>query len=526
MIHGASLLDITPTLLQIYDLPVGEDMDGKVLSGIFKENVEPNYINSWDNESTKINQEVDYKIEPSAHEEMIKQLVDLGYVNPMNTDHEKQVKLAHEDCQFNLARSYMEARCFKEAVEILSPLALENLHVPRYTYFLASAYQALGRLEDCRLCVNRLRALTFYKPLALDVMESSLLMGERKFKEALELLKKTATQLTDSHARLHLKIAQCYMALGLNEQAEKAINVELENDYEFALAHQLQGLLYYKSDQFEACCASMMRAISLDYEMEMAHFYLGLGLMSLGEYEKSAVALETTLVLMPENNAARNKLITLYKTYLLKPELAAKHQQNLQKKLKEKVYVVSGLPRSGTSMMMQMLQAGGLELFSDGKRIADENNPNGYYEHDIVKSIATQKGWLHDAENRVVKIVANHLCNLPANRKYKVIFMDRDIHEVMSSQEKMLKQLGKKPSKLFPLKLMNALEASRRKAIEWAKQEQNVDLLVVYYAEVIENPFEQALLITDFLEDQVEPEGLVKAIDSKLYREQSIKSHV
>ncbi len=521
LIHGAKLLDITPTLLHLFGLPVAKDMDGRVLTNIFSSEEPIKYIETWEDKNKPASNEDYLPASDQAYEEMIQQLVDLGYVNPQDTDKEKKVKLAQDDCQFNLARSYMDADLLKEAIEVLEPLANSNKNVPRFSYFLASAYQSIGRLKEARELISRLRKYQYYKPEALNIMEASLFMGEGNYVEALKIFEKVDKSLTDDQARVHLKIAQCYHRLGLYDRAIKAIELELAKDYDFAEAHQMRGLIHFKMDEYERCCQSMIQAIGLEYRLELSHYYLGMSLFHLGDYTNSAQALETTLTLMPTNNVARKKLVQLYQVHLNDPKRAAKHRSQITTDLLPQVTVVSGLPRSGTSMMMQMLQAAGLDLYTDNKRNADENNPKGYYEHEIVKSIKSEKKWLIDAEGKVVKIVSNHLKDLPANRKYKVIFMDRDIHEVLASQLTMLKKLGKrkKDNSTFPLQVLQSLKTNRKETIAWAKAQLNIDILVVEYSKILEEPFIQAMRIIDFLEESLVPEKMIKPITPSLYRE-------
>ena len=520
LIHGGELLDITPTLLQIFGLPVGEDMDGRVLAEIFENEITESYIPSWENGTFK-NLPDEVKHSDEAYEAMIQQLVDLGYINPADPDKERNLKMISDDCQFNLARSYMQADKILEAIEVLEPLAESNMQVPRFTFFLATAYQALGRHADCRRMIQRLRALEFYKPFALDIMEASVLIGEKNFRKALVLLDGLEEKYADNHARFHLKRAQCLLSLGYLDKAQLAINRELENDYDLALAHQVQGIIYLKKDQFADCCQSMLRAISLDYRLELAHFFLGRALFNLGDYENAAEAYETTLSMMPDNNLARNQLIKIYQTHLDQPEKAAKHRSNVDKYMRDEIIIVSGLPRSGTSLMMQMLAAGGVTLFTDGKRVADESNPKGYYEHELVKSLKTKKHWLIDAEGKAIKIVTSHLNSLPANRRYKVIFMDRDIDEIMTSQNKMLKRLGKKVNSKNQEQLKGSLLNNRVQAVKWLKSQPNFEVLIVNYAETIKSPFEHGLKVAEFLNMDLVIEKMIATIDPKLYREKS-----
>src|SRR5215813_2579369 len=103
------------------------------------------------------------------------------------------------------------------------------------------------------------------------------------------------------------------------------------------------------------------------------------------------------------------------------------------------IIVVSGLPRSGTSMMMKMLAAGGLPVLVDAIRAADDDNPNGYFEFEPVKQLADgQNEWLTEAGGKVVKIISALLEYLPKSYHYKIIFMERELKEILASQQKML----------------------------------------------------------------------------------------
>jgi hypothetical protein len=171
-------------------------------------------------------------------------------------------------------------------------------------------------------------------------------------------------------------------------------------------------------------------------------------------------------------------------------------------------------------MMMQMLDQGGLEPFTDKKREADESNPRGYYEHEAVKSLARNKQWIPDAEGKVVKVVANLLTHLPATHNYRVIFMERDINEILTSQRSMLKRMGKRTREdAYPYTLAKQFETMVEKARQWATRQPNVQIIYVSHREVIEAPFVQAIRITEFLDYEVLPELMAKAVDPDLHRE-------
>ena len=114
--------------------------------------------------------------------------------------------------------------------------------------------------------------------------------------------------------------------------------------------------------------------------------------------------------------------------------------------MNQTITIVSGLPRSGTSLMMQMLDSGGMEVVTDNIRPPDEDNPKGYYEFEKAKKIKEDPSWLKDMRGKAFKIVSMLLYDLPADEKYKVIFMKRNMDEILSSQNKMLERLGQNPN--------------------------------------------------------------------------------
>ena len=184
--------------------------------------------------------------------------------------------------------------------------------------------------------------------------------------------------------------------------------------------------------------------------------------------------------------------------------------------------MVSGLPRSGTSMMMQMLEAGGIEVFTDRERRADESNLKGYYEHDAVKNLAKNKSWLPQANGKAVKVIAHLLPHLPMSYRYKVIFMERDVLEVVRSQQKMIARNGKAVREdTLPLYLVKSYEKTLEKMKAWAQEKSNVEVFYQPYSEAVESPFLAALRINDFLGGQLQPEAMAGAVETGLWRERS-----
>ena len=181
------------------------------------------------------------------------------------------------------------------------------------------------------------------------------------------------------------------------------------------------------------------------------------------------------------------------------------------------ITIVSGLPRSGTSMMMQMLAAGGFPVLSDGERKPDTDNPRGYLEWERIKQLHKNPQCIADAEGKVVKIISQLLLKLPSDRRYRVIFMQRPLAEVMKSQGEMLSRRGKVDS-ADPRAIE---EAFRRHLIEvdrWLDRTDYVAVIRVDYHHILQQPKTAAESIAEFLETGLNIDAMIREVDQTLYR--------
>lgn len=182
--------------------------------------------------------------------------------------------------------------------------------------------------------------------------------------------------------------------------------------------------------------------------------------------------------------------------------------------MRPQMTIVSGLPRSGTSMMMQMLKAGGADLLVDNIRKNDENNPKGYMEYEPVKKLLTDNSWLRDQNGKTIKIILQLLTALDMSCDYKIIMMDRDLEEILSSQQKML---GKKTETLNQT-LLTTFEQQKEKINNWLVGKPNIQVLHVKYKDVIADPANEAQRINIFLSDTLDESKMLEAVDKQLYR--------
>lgn len=184
------------------------------------------------------------------------------------------------------------------------------------------------------------------------------------------------------------------------------------------------------------------------------------------------------------------------------------------------IVVVSGLPRSGTSMAMRMLEAGGMPIFTDRTRAADADNPLGYYEHDLVLTLdkGGDTAWLKDARGQAIKVVSALLPHLPETLRYKVVFMHRDLGEVLASQNKMLERRGEKGGDAGDARMRELYEDHLRKVGNLLRRRACFETLDVRYADVIADPQEQARRIAKFLGGSLDVAAMAGAVSPDLYR--------
>ena len=182
------------------------------------------------------------------------------------------------------------------------------------------------------------------------------------------------------------------------------------------------------------------------------------------------------------------------------------------------VTIVSGLPRSGTSMMMKMIEAGGMAALVDNIRQADDDNPKGYFEFEPVKKTKQDPSWLRQASGKVVKMVHLLLLDLPPDYQYRVVFMRRNLDEVIVSQNKMLERQGKSLGKLGEDRLKQLFTAQINKVDEFLREHDSFRVLHVSYNEALQDAGPVVQQVNDFLGGHLDTEAMQQIADPSLYR--------
>jgi hypothetical protein len=391
-----------------------------------------------------------------------------------------------------------------------------------------------------------------------DYLQAQALTAEKRWFEALEALKRIrAAHLARPALMLHA--AELYRRLGRAEEAENTYRAALKIDPDNA--HGYLGLARVALRRRDFACArqSALDCLQRLYFYPMGHFVLGVALAGLREDERSAEAFRVALLQNPHFPQAHLWLARLLKFRLKDRESAEEHFRYYRAmrqrramgspvgdELRERaavvkpvkarleapmpslgdaVFVVSGLPRSGTAMAMQMLKAGGMPVLTDGLREADEDNPLGYYEYEIVKKMFRDANWIGEARGKAVKIVTPLVCALPAGHNYRVLLIERDFSEVLDSQARMIARRGES--------LPDSPERRERLTREYARvieqtrralsSRYGVEFLLLRYEEIVCDPMDSARQIAFFAGGGLDVERMAEAVDPSLYRRRRVR---
>lgn len=602
LVFGANLLDIAPTVLTLFGLPTGRDMDGAPLVTAWQQPPQWQLIDSWDDVPGEDGRHSPGKqIDPVDSHDAMQQLVELGYVD--RPDENQQVAVANtvRELRYNLARAYWGADRVVEALAIFEELwhawpaehrfgvkalecCLKLERVAQARDILeqirrnkrSAAADAAKELEELKAQrktstrnfaepsdqeFRRLRGLERKAATNADTfhyLEGRLLHAEGRHAEALlEIERARGVQLHNQPGLLRT-IGEVCLALRRWKRAEEAFLAMLEIDPINANARLGLAQSLLPRRRFEEALQQATAAVGLIYHQPRAHFVAGLALARLGRYQEAASTLHTAIAQNPIFPRAHRRLARLYAGPLADPVRAAQHraleqecrrrvadyfngsplpaphnaalvgaatatlgQSNADDKanelLDEEIVVVSGLPRSGTSMMMQMLAAGGCPVLSDDRRAADASNRRGYFEFEPVKRIAADQRWLEDAPGKAVKIVAQLLPHLPLQHRYRVVFMERDLSEVVASQHQMLQRLGRPASRRPPADLARTFQKQVDAVGEILhNHSEQVLALSIDYADALADPQGTAARVNRFLGGALDESAMASAIEPAL----------
>jgi Flp pilus assembly protein TadD len=360
---------------------------------------------------------------------------------------------------------------------------------------------------------------------------------------------------------LRLFLAQGFAALKEFDRAMEQVERVRRADPDNWEALGLEARIHFQAHRYEQAVNRAVESLSLIYFQPALHQLLGLALQRLGEKEKAEQAYRAALSLAPEFPAAMEalgRLIlrdparigegSLYIARAAEFRRRAKEQRQAERATPpadagpgpgahpglpafdrsdaappagraQVVTVVAGLPRTGTSMMMQMLAAAGLPAYTDEHRPPDSDNPRGYFEHEQATKLHRDASWVPQARGKAVKIVAHLLPFLPEGEQYRLIFMHRDVREVVASQKAMLERLGRKGGDLAEARLMRTYTQQLVRVQTWLRRRAEIPVLAVNYAEALANPAATAAKLARFLGGPFDAPAAAAAIEPSLRRQ-------
>jgi tetratricopeptide (TPR) repeat protein len=370
-IYGATLLDVTPTILTLFGLPVGEDMDGRVLVQAFEKPPQITRIPSWEKEEGECGMHAsDMRMDPAAAQAVLQQFVALGYIQP-NENQAKAVESAVREQKYNLARVHLDCRDYHAALPLFEELVKESPDQPRFQQHLAQCYLALGRREDAKKLLEQLINYEPPKPPApaeagndaggqakgqaaaeapappaepsVAIAGSAgtegptaaeeagteatpkvkkprpwadLLMGIIHFEEGdMDAALASLLRAEQSDPRLpdlHLRIGETYLRLKRIPDAERAFLQALDIDGDSPEAHLGLTMVRLRQRRNEEAAEQALLAVGLQHFLPLGHFYLGVALARLGHRDRAALAFETSLSMLPGLMAAHRWLAALY----------------------------------------------------------------------------------------------------------------------------------------------------------------------------------------------------------------------
>lgn len=493
-IFGASLLDVTPTILHYFGLPVGQDMEGQVLNSLFKQAETPGDIPSW--EITGNRPEF---VEQQSHSstEMLNQLEELGYIDLNQSDKASYVA---QELNYNLCLSLLEGNRLEEAQRVSTAFFSEYGEL-RYGLLLAQVLLQSKKgdgLEDLLIELEqkfpRQLAIPYFKGL-WALRTGDALKAVAHFAE----MEKRGVVSID----LMIETGRALLISSKLVEAKTYFEKALQNDSACAPALSGRAQCHLELGHAESALEDLENSLEQQFFQPNAHYLMAQASNKLGFKDVAVKALKICLNQAPKHQAAKKLLVELGE-----PTTS----------IQEPIVVVTGFPRSGTSMMMKMLSKAELPLFEDGERRQDAHNPEGYFEHKKVRNLGLENKWVEEARGQVLKVVSPLLRYLPSSETYKLIWVKRPLTEVVVSQEVMKGKSADAVMKHFPFQMAMEMQQEEQRLENWIQMQPNMALMVVEYYDCLEKADEVVKDISEFLGRPLNHIEAEKAVNKKLHR--------
>jgi predicted AlkP superfamily phosphohydrolase/phosphomutase/tetratricopeptide (TPR) repeat protein len=556
-VYGVGLLDIAPTVLALFGLPAAEDMPGRVLAEAFDPVPDLGRIPSWDvvdGESGMHSpgDHMHHGIEKAEHElieqALVEQFVALGYIDPQPLEQRQAAIDCERERQWNLARVYTSTQRFAEALPLLEQLHGESPGRTDFALALADALLRLGLLEEAEATAAAAIQERPDSPVAHMVL-AGIAFERRDYRGSLGHLLETEKSASRS-PEVWLRIGFVYSRLRRWEDARRAYARALETDPHSPLAHQGLARVLLRQGKVEQAVESALDSAACRHDAPLTHFLLGVALWRTGRRERAIQALETSLSFSPPLGIAHRVLATIhgnsaegqrhreaarrFLTVLRQDRIRLEAvRKEARQRATERVAaraesgqlvaaasltftIVSGLPHSGTSLMMRMLQAAGLPLMTDGERTASKDSSAGNFEWEAIRRIGAQPELMRQAEGKVVEVISMLLPVLPPEHRYKVLFMDRPVEEVAASQLETMRRRGGSGQTMSIGEMERTLREHRERILDGLHSAPRFEVLEIGYSALVHSPEDWLPEIESFIGRVPDPEAMLRVIRSEL----------
>lgn len=465
-VFGASVLDITPTLLTLFDLPIGRNMHGKPLMDIYKEPKEIKFIDSWD----KVDKEggeivVTSKNNSSAGESALQQLIDLGYIDDMKVDGDPEgdragyLKNVIAENNFYLAKSYINAGYNDEGLEIL--LELEKRDKPDFRMLLEIVGIAIKtqRYKLAEEYINFIRTTKIMSENYVNLLEAKVQIGLSNPAKAFQLFDEVEKNSPESIEVL-LEFGRLLNMMGKYERAFTMFKRVTELDPANAYAYNGMGVAALRTEKYEDALTHFLDAIERIYHYPFAHFNLGETLALMKEYESAIQAFHVVEAIAPQMPKTYRWLWDLY-DIVGNTSMAARYGQIVKRNEVGEKIIITGVYGALLEDLIASLKKADVTIGGNTEDILGS-----------VTSVLT-KDWFTKIEESVVYVPLSQIQSLPVKYSYRILFAIEDSEEVM----RFLQSKARSGKDAYNEELFNAIDETKQKVLTWLAQQPNIDIL-------------------------------------------------
>lgn len=487
-ISGASVLDITPTLLYYSGLAVGKDMEGKILYQCFENPSEANFIDSWekiDGDSGQHNATI--REDPWAAQEAMNQLVELGYIDAPDEDISRQIANSKRESKYYIARNLINGGKTLKAIEILEEIYNES-KVHRYGQRLAMCYLSKRRYNQCKELIDDLNntkllikenyPVDIEEPMYLEYLEGLYYLAVNRHRKALPILEQILEK-NPNNFHVLLNIALIHFERKNYAKAENFFIKSLAIDEQNTVAHHGLGLSFLRQNRFEEAIEEFLIAIETNFYFPKAHYHLGQALYKIENYEDATKAFQIALKIAPRMIKPHEWLLKIYTEKIINEELALKSKKFIDENKQGTIFLINGIEGFDYSSLFKLLNEEGINVISEGA-----------IDVRIKTSLKTEA---NDKTN-LVFVPAQVLTTLPTFYNYKFI-------EIVAPKPLILENINSNSTRKEAIKLIQLQELERIEKIkaDWIETNPTVEYSELDYSTTLKKDGEEILRLKDFL---------------------------